>query len=297
MRWSLDQLESLVAAAEKGSFSSAARHLDKAQSAVSTAIAHLELDLGCPLFDRRGRLPRLTPAGEAVLHEARAVLRQCQRLEARAASIVQGEEAHLVTAIDEALVEMPPVDETLEALAHHFPALQLTLLYGSQGDIAGWVEDGTADLGILLRQQGQGSLLDGVRIAQLQQVLVVGCDHALAQLSTPAVSDLAGHRQLMIASRTLGDAVRPLGAQFWRLNSFYSMGELATRGLGWAMIPQHIAHYPPFQDRLATLDSEALGIAPVVEVETISRRDRAQGPIARWLRHALGERFRDHRAR
>lgn len=297
MRWSLDQLESLVAAAEKGSFSSAARHLGKAQSAISTAIAHLELDLGCPLFDRRGRLPRLTPAGEAVVHEARAVLRQCQRLEARVTAIVQGEEAHLVTAIDEALVEMPPVDETLEALAHHFPALQLTLLYGSQGDIAGWVEDDTADLGILLRQQGQGSLLEGIRIAQLQQVLVVGCEHALAQLSAPEVSDLASHRQLMIASRTLGDTGRPLGAQFWCLNSFYSMGELATRGLGWAMVPQHIAHYPPFQDRLVILDSEALGIAPVIEVETISRRDRAQGPIARWLRHTLGERFRDHRAR
>jgi len=297
VRWSLDQLESLIAAAETGSFSSAARHLGKAQSAVSTAIAHLELDLGCPLFDRRGRLPRLTAAGEALVHEARAVLRQCQRLEARAASIAQGEEAHLVTAIDEALVEMPPVDETLEALACHFPALQLTLLYGSQGDIAGWVEDGTADLGILLRQQGQGSRVEGIRIAQLQQVLVVGSEHPLARLASPDAGDLAGHRQLMIASRTPSDADRPLSAQFWRLNSFYSMGELATRGLGWALVPQHIAHYPPFLDRLVTLDSEALGIPPVVEVEMISRRDRAQGPIVRWLRHTLGERFRDHRAR
>jgi DNA-binding transcriptional LysR family regulator len=297
VRWSLDQLESLIAAAETGSFYSAARHLGKAQSAVSTAIAHLELDLGCPLFDRRGRLPRLTAAGEALVHEARAVLRQCQRLEARAASIAQGEEAHLVTAIDEALVEMPPVDETLEALACHFPALQLTLLYGSQGDIAGWVEDGTADLGILLRQQGQGSRVEGIRIAQLQQVLVVGSEHPLARLASPDAGDLAGHRQLMIASRTPSDADRPLSAQFWRLNSFYSMGELATRGLGWALVPQHIAHYPPFLDRLVTLDSEALGIPPVVEVEMISRRDRAQGPIVRWLRHTLGERFRDHRAR
>ena len=89
MRWTLDQLEVLVACAECGSFSAAARHLGRAQSAVSTAIAHLEVDLACTLFDRDGRLPRLTEAGEALLHEARAVLRQCQRLDSRARAIAE----------------------------------------------------------------------------------------------------------------------------------------------------------------------------------------------------------------
>ncbi|UYG07434.1 LysR family transcriptional regulator [Halomonas sp. M4R1S46] len=297
MRWSLDQLEVLVACAERGSFSSAARHLGRAQSAVSTAIAHLEADLGCQLFDRTGRLPRLTEAGKALLHEARAVIRQCQRLESRARAIAQGEEAQLVLAIDEALVEMPPVDETLEALARHYPALQLTLLYGAQGDIAGWVEDRTADLGILLRQQSQGPVLEGIRIAHLQQVLVVGRDHPLAGLPALTAGDLADHRQLLIASRSEGDAGATLSAQFWRLNSFYSMGELATRGLGWALVPQHIAQYPPFREDLVELSGEALGRPPVIEVETVSRRDAAQGPIARWLRQTLGERFRDRRRR
>ncbi|MDT8895566.1 LysR family transcriptional regulator [Halomonas sp. I1] len=297
MRWSLDQLEILIACAERGSFSAAARHLGRAQSAISTAIAHLEADLDCQLFDRTGRMPRLTEAGESLLHEARAVIRQCQRLESRARAIGQGEEARLVLAIDEALVEMPPVDESLEALAGHYPALQLTLLYGAQGDIAGWVEDRTADLGILLRQQGQGPLLEGIRIAHLQQALVVARHHPLAGLATPSTGDLAGHRQLLIASRSEGDAWQPLSAQFWRLNSFYSMAELATRGLGWALVPQHIAQYPPFRDDLIHLASDALGTPPVIEVETVSRRDGGRGPIAQWLQRTLGERFRDHRLR
>ncbi|XKE45894.1 LysR family transcriptional regulator [Halomonas organivorans] len=295
MRWSLDQLEVLIACAERGSFSAAARHLGRAQSAVSTAIGHLEADLGCTLFDRRGRLPRLTEAGDALVHEARAVIRQCQRLESRALAIAQGEEARLVLAIDEALVEMPQVDETLEALAHHYPALQLTLLYGAQGDIARWVEDRTADLGILLGRLGRGPLLEGVPIAHLRQVLVVGRDHPLAGRPSPTPGDLAAHRQLLIASRSEGEAAAPLSAQFWRLNSFYSMAELATRGLGWALVPEHIAQYPPFRDHLVALSGEALGTLPVIEVETVSRRDAAQGPIARWLRRILGERFRHRR--
>jgi DNA-binding transcriptional LysR family regulator len=202
-----------------------------------------------------------------------------------------------VLAIDEALVEMPPVDETLEALARHYPALQLTLLYGAQGDIAGWVEDRTADLGILLRQLGQGPVLEGIRIAHLQQALVVARHHPLATLPSPTVGDLADHRQLLIASRGEGDSSAPLTAQFWRLNSFYSMAELTTRGLGWALVPRHIALYPPFRDHLVELAGEALGTPPVIEVETVSRRDADRGPIARWLRHTLGERFRDRRGR
>lgn len=297
MRWTLDQLEVLIACAERGSFSAAARHLGRAQSAVSTAIAHLEADLDCTLFDRRGRMPRPTEAGEALLHEARAVLRQCQRLDSRARAIAQGEEARLVLAIDEALVEMPPVDETLEALAHHYPALQLTLLYGARGDIAGWVEDRTADLGILLGRLGRGPLLEAVPIAHLRQSLVVGRDHPLAAHGSPAPGDLAAHRQLLIASRSEGDDAPPLGAQFWQLNSFYSMAELVTRGLGWALVPEHIAQYPPFREHLVAVSGEALGTLPVIEVETVSRRDAAQGPIARWLRGTLGERFRDRRRR
>ena len=297
MRWTLDQLEVLVACAECGSFSAAARHLGRAQSAVSTAIAHLEVDLACTLFDRDGRLPRLTEAGEALLHEARAVLRQCQRLDSRARAIAEGEEARLVLAIDEALVEMPPVDETLEALAHHYPALQLTLLYGAPGDIAGWVEDRTADLGILLGRLGRGPLLEGVPIAHLRQALVAGRDHPLAGRGAPSLGDLADHRQLLIASRSTGDDETPLGTQFWRLNSFYSIGELAARGLGWAMVPEHIARYPPFREHLVALSDEPLGTLPVIEVETVSRRDAAQGPIARWLRQTLSERFCDRRSR
>ncbi|MDR5868334.1 LysR family transcriptional regulator [Halomonas koreensis] len=296
MRWTLDQLEVLVACAEHGSFSAAARHLGRAQSAVSTAIAHLEADLGCTLFTREARLPRLTEAGEALLHEARTVIHQCQRLDARAQAIAQGEEARLVLAIDEALVEMPQVDATLEALARHYPALQLTLLYGAQGDIASWVEERTADLGIVLGRLGRGPLLEGVPIAHLRQALVVGRHHPLAALRSPAPGDLAAHRQLLIASRSQGDdAAAPLSAQFWRLNSFYSMAELVTRGLGWALVPQHIAQYPPFRDHLAAFPGEALGTLPVIEVETVFRRDAARGPIARWLRRTLGERFRERR--
>lgn len=296
MHWTLDQLTLFIACAERGSFSAAARHAGRAQSVVSTAIANLELDLDCELFDRSTRSPTLTAAGQALLPEARAVIAQCQRLTARAETLARGEEAQLVIAIDEALVEMPPVDATLEALAERYPALSLTLLYGGEGDVANWVEERTANLGIMLSQDHSPGELDATRIALLRQHWVVGSRHALAQQSNIGPQHLMQHRQLMIASRRRPGQTpesAPQSTHCWRLNSFYSMAELATRGLGWAILPEHIAHYPPFRQRLVRLTSDALGQAPSIEVETVIRRDTGQGPIARWLTAQLGERFRE----
>ncbi|RYY05331.1 MAG: LysR family transcriptional regulator, partial [Alphaproteobacteria bacterium] len=101
MAVSLDQLQAFVAAAEAGSFSGAARALRKAQSAVSTQVSNLEADLGVTLFNRAGRNPVLTPAGERLLLEARVVLERCEHLVGVARSLEQRVENRLVVAIDE----------------------------------------------------------------------------------------------------------------------------------------------------------------------------------------------------
>ncbi|MCX7078033.1 MAG: LysR family transcriptional regulator, partial [Pseudomonas sp.] len=71
VQWNLEQIHLFVSVAEQRSFSAVARDQRKAQSAVSSAIALLEEDLGVSLFDRSsGRQPKLTEAGHALLEEA-----------------------------------------------------------------------------------------------------------------------------------------------------------------------------------------------------------------------------------
>ena len=59
----LDQMRVLVAVADAGSFSAAARKLGRVQSAISQAIQTLETTLRLTLFDRSAKTPRLTDAG------------------------------------------------------------------------------------------------------------------------------------------------------------------------------------------------------------------------------------------
>ena len=81
---SFDQLRMFVAAADEGSFSAAARLVQRTQSAVSEAILNLEGQLGVVLFDRSGRYPKLTNQGVILLADARAVITDVDAMKARA---------------------------------------------------------------------------------------------------------------------------------------------------------------------------------------------------------------------
>ncbi len=71
----LDQLQSFCAIADCGSFTEAARRVNKTQSAVSMQIKRLEERLGHVLFARDGRSVSLTRHGEALYAHARKMLR------------------------------------------------------------------------------------------------------------------------------------------------------------------------------------------------------------------------------
>lgn len=79
---SLDQLRVLVTIEETGSFSAAGRRLNRAQSAISQAIATLEATQGVTLFDRSGHKPALTEMGRVLVGQARRVLSGAAQFEA-----------------------------------------------------------------------------------------------------------------------------------------------------------------------------------------------------------------------
>jgi DNA-binding transcriptional LysR family regulator len=60
-RLTLDQLRIVIAVAETGSFSGAARRLGRVQSAVSQSVQSLEATLGIPLFDRAAKVAPRPP--------------------------------------------------------------------------------------------------------------------------------------------------------------------------------------------------------------------------------------------
>src|ERR1700728_1212372 len=96
----LDQLRILVAVADTGSFSAAARQLGRVQSAISQSVQSLEATLRISLFDRTPKTPVLTEPGRALLDDARPLLRGADTLRARAETIAADVEPDLTLAVD-----------------------------------------------------------------------------------------------------------------------------------------------------------------------------------------------------
>ncbi len=70
----LDQLQTFVSIADTGSFTRAAEEVHRTQSAVSMQMRRLEERIGKPLFEKDGRLNKLTEEGERLLSYARRLL-------------------------------------------------------------------------------------------------------------------------------------------------------------------------------------------------------------------------------
>lgn len=69
-----DQLKTLIAIADTGSFTRAASEVNKTQAAVSMQMRRLEENVGRPLFAKSGRNNVLTPDGEHLLEYARRII-------------------------------------------------------------------------------------------------------------------------------------------------------------------------------------------------------------------------------
>ena len=290
MNWTLDQLEAFVAAVEQGSFSAAARKLGKAQSRVSTAITNLEADLGFELFDRSARLPVLTPEGEDMFVEAQAVLAQCQRLQSRAMTVSTGEEVSLTVAMDEA-VPIAAFENFFLQIADRFTSLKLTIINGSQADIAQWVAEKKADIGILFNVRQLPGELEFMSIGQFRHSLIVSRRHPLATVAAPTVGDLNNYRQLVIRDRMGSSQDNPISSNYWHIDSYYLISSMVMRGIGWALVPEHVAKEDWVASELAELSTEYISEPLMVEMGVVKRRDQGCGQVMSWMYDELSRMF------
>jgi DNA-binding transcriptional LysR family regulator len=89
----LKQLRYFVTVAEELHFSRAAARLHLAQSALSAQIRRLETEVGGPLLLRSTRQVELTPAGEVLLTEGRAILAAADGTLGRVRALARGDSA------------------------------------------------------------------------------------------------------------------------------------------------------------------------------------------------------------
>lgn len=176
----LQQLRYLHEIARRGlNVSEAAAALYTSQPGVSKQVRLLEEELGITIFARSGkRLTGITEPGRQVLDIVARMLEEAgnlKRVGEDYASEASGT-LDVATTHTQARYLLPPVVKSF--MARH-PRVRLRLHQGNPGQVADWVADGTADLGIATEALAEQPRLVTLPCYQWSHIVVAPRGHAL----------------------------------------------------------------------------------------------------------------------
>ncbi len=291
----LDQMRILVAVAETGSFSAAARRLGRVQSAVSQAVNTLEEVLGVSLFSRAGKTPTLTRAGTVILKDARRLIDGARTMKSRAASIMVDVEPELTLAVD-ATFPNDLLMASLKALRVEFPQLPVSVFTEGLGGAEQRLREGVVGFAIYPIDATGARDLAADFLTDIALIPVVSVDHPLAREAAPITREtLEPHVQLVLTDRapltqpTLGGGI--VSHHIWRFADLATRLEFLLAGFGWCNMPLHMVADHIEAGRLKRLETAEHG-AIAFRIHVVQERGREIGRAGRWLIADLRERIK-----
>jgi LysR family transcriptional regulator for metE and metH len=180
-------LRTLIALAETGNLSKAARRIHLSQPAVSHQIRGLEEAYQVELFERKSDPLKLTAAGQLLVELAYDVIRRIENGERDLARIAQGQAGELRIAVEcHSCFDwlMPSMD----AFREHWPQVEMDLVSGFHADPVGLLSENRADLVIVSHAQKR----EGVKFHPLfsyEVLALVSRHHVLARKAYVTASD------------------------------------------------------------------------------------------------------------
>jgi DNA-binding transcriptional LysR family regulator len=152
------RLRVLVAVAQHGSVTAAARALNYAQPSVSHHLARLEAETGATLTQRSGRGIRLTDAGRLLAGRAEEILGRLDAAERElAAHVEQRQERIRLAGFASALATIVPA--ALSRLAAGHPGIDLLLTEAEEPEAIRMLRAGQVDVALVARHMQDGTLI------------------------------------------------------------------------------------------------------------------------------------------
>lgn len=248
----LSRLQVLCEVVGRGSFSAAADALSYTQSAVSQAIARLEVETGAPLVVRDRRRVRPTAAGEALVAHAETIIAQVRAAEADVAAVLGLRSGRLrVASFPSAGASLLPPAVARFRRAH--PGVALTLVEGEPEEIGPRVRAGELDLALLFEFPGghrprerPGAGLRSISLLRDPMRLALPADHPLASKPTLTLAELRGEQWVQTSAQSpcARHVVRSCQAAgfepdvAFESDDYETIQGLVAAGVGVALIPR-----------------------------------------------------------
>ncbi|MCO5414320.1 LysR substrate-binding domain-containing protein [Ralstonia mojiangensis] len=247
MRFDLTDLRLFLHTAEAGSITAGAERAHLTLASASARIRGMEDTLGVPLLTRNRRGVETTAAGRTLVHHARVVLQQMDRMRGELGEYARGLKGYVrLLSNTAAMTEFLP--ETLSAFLAAHPEVDIDLEELVSHEIVEAIAQGRADIGIV-NDAVDLSGLETFPFRHDRLVLVTARDHPLAERRELAFVEtlqedfvgLTGDNALQ--AYLAGHAARAGHRLKYRvrLRSFDAVCRMVERNVGVGVIPEHAA--------------------------------------------------------
>jgi DNA-binding transcriptional LysR family regulator len=244
MRFDLVDLKLFLHVVEAGSITAGAERMHLAIAAASTRIRNMETELGTALLNRDRQGVQPTPAGRTLVHHARILLLQAERMRGELGEYADGLKGHIrLLSNTNALTEFLP--EPLSNFLTTHPQVNIDLEERLSDEIVAAVADGKADIGIVAGTEDVTGLeVFPFRVDRF--VLVCAASHPLAarQRITFAETlhcDFVGLDRTSSLQRFLSEKADRIGQRLRlrvQLRSFDAVCRLVECNVGIGIVPQ-----------------------------------------------------------
>ena len=276
----LDQMLTIEAIVQEGSFKAAADFLHKSQPSISMAIKKLEEEYQIILFSRDEYRPSLTNEGRIFFEKTKLVLKEFRELESIAHQMTRGEEVELRISID----AVSPVSLILKFLKKFFSKHPSTRLQLSFEVLNGTLErliDGEVDFAITpMHGRGDWSV-DALALTKIKLVPVMRSDLISGEKITDSL--LRKYTQIILAdsSRHTNKMSSGIleGGKSITLSEVSFKKEMILQGLGWGGLPYEMVKSELAKNILVPIKTTLI---KEHEMEIFLVRDpkRNMGPVA-----------------
>ena len=204
LRFTLRQLEYLVAVGECGSIVLAAERVNVSSPSISAAIAQLEQELGLQLFVRRhAQGLSLTDAGRRMVAEARGVLAAAGRMTDLASEITGSLRGPLTVGCLQTVAQML-LPRLRRSFSERYPDIAFAQAEGHQADLFTALRSGKADLALTYDLEVPPDLRFTPLVALAPHVLLAA-GHPLAGKRRITPAELTGLPMVLLDLPFSGD--------------------------------------------------------------------------------------------
>jgi DNA-binding transcriptional LysR family regulator len=246
-RLDLTSLRLFITVCDEGSIGKAAEKEFIVASAISKRMSDLEVEVGASLLYRSKQGVRPSPAGETLLHHAKAILRSIDRMAAELSDYSDGIRGHVrILANISAITQFLPED--LSRFSSKYRNVKIDLEEQVSNAVVKGVEDASAEIGICT---GTVPTRDLQVIPYRSDRLVVTMrpEHPLASLTESTYREVLKFDQIGLkSSSALSEQLRKAGSDIGsaaslriQVTSFDAVCRMVQANMGIAVMPESAA--------------------------------------------------------